>query len=316
MIHDDYINLYIQTRHYNTDKKIFFFKSSEIINYSYPLLLTVNKDVALKTLDKILFKKFEIILKPRRDIQMENKDNKGNLIDIIIPHSKTILSCPFCHKNFDESEFCYFSDLFEKNNSFLSLLNNNVELNNKEIPIILIANSKYFEVKENSYYNSNILFIETGKEMKIDKEINLFDCLEKFMEEDILENDNKWFCERCGIKQRSRRKMQIYKTPIYLIIQLKRFKYSNNIIARFFDKTKNETPVNYPEILDLKEYIFGGGKNNERYELYSFLLHLDNHYLAVCKNRGRWILYNDEKLYNYSFKQSKNTYLLFYKKIE
>ena len=26
-------------------------------------------------------------------------------------------------------------------------------------------------------------------------------------------------------------------------------------------------------------------------------MHLENHYISVCKNRGKWILYNDDKLY-------------------
>ena len=276
----------------------------------------MNKDVGLKTLEKILFKKFEIILKRGKDIQIENKDQNKNLIDIIIPHLKTISSCPFCYKSYAESELCNLSDLFEKNHSFLSLLNNNVELNNNDNPIIFIANSKYFEIKENYHYNSNILFIDSVKENKNDKEINLFDCLEKFREEEILDNDNKWFCERCKSKQRSRRKMQIYQISPYLIIQLKRFKYNNNIIAKFFDRTKNETLVNYPEYLDLKEYIVGETSNDAIYELYGYILHLDNHYIAICKNRGNWVLYNDERINIFSFKQSRNTYLLFYKKRE
>ena len=316
LISNNYINIYVQASYYNIDKKIFFIKSSEIINYSYPILLTVNKDVGLKTLEKILFKKFEIILKRGKDIQIENKDQNKNLIDIIIPHLKTISSCPFCYKSYAESELCNLSDLFEKNHSFLSLLNNNVELNNNDNPIIFIANSKYFEIKENYHYNSNILFIDSVKENKNDKEINLFDCLEKFREEEILDNDNKWFCERCKSKQRSRRKMQIYQISPYLIIQLKRFKYNNNIIAKFFDRTKNETLVNYPEYLDLKEYIVGETSNDAIYELYGYILHLDNHYIAICKNRGNWVLYNDERINIFSFKQSRNTYLLFYKKRE
>lgn len=316
IISDDYLDIYIQASYYNTDKKILFFKSSEIINYSYPILLTINKEVSLKTLETILYKKFEIILKNRREIQLENRDKNINLIDIIIPHNKKYPSCPFCYRRCENSELCKFSDLFEKNHSFMSLLNNNVELNNKEIPIILIANSKYYEVKENYIYNSNILFIEKDKETKIDREINLFDCLEKFREEDILDNDNKWFCERCKSKQKARRKMQIYQTSSYLIIQLKRFKYSNNIIAKFFDKTKNETNVYFPEKFDLKEYLFEEGKENSNYELYSYILHIDNHYIAICKNGGQWLIYNDSKIYNGSLKQSRNTYLLFYKKID
>ena len=315
IISDNYISLYFQASNYNKDKKLIFFKS-DIINYSYPILLSVSKDVSLQTLEKILYKKVEMLLKQNKDIHLENKDKKKNLIDIIIPHSKTISSCPFCHKKYEEKEFCYFSELLEKNATFLSLLVNNKELNSNLMPIIFIANSKYFEVKPNYNYNSNILFIEPDKSSKNDKEINLFDCLEKFREEDILDNDNKWFCERCNQKQKAKRKMQIYNTSPYLIIQLKRFNYNNNIFAKFFERTKNDTLVNYPEIIDLKEYIVGEGKNNSLYGLYAYILHLDNHYLALIKNSGNWILYNDDSLYSFSFKQSKNTYLLFYKKLE
>ena len=84
---------------------------------------------------------------------------------------------------------------------------------------------------------------------------------------------------------------------------------------KFLERTKNDTQVNFTEILDLKEYIIGEGRNDAKYELYCYILHMDDHYMALIKNRGRWILYNDDSLYDYSFKQSKNTYLLFYKKI-
>ena len=318
IVSDDYINIYVQASYYNKDKKLPFFKSSEIINYSYPILLNVSKDMSLQTLEKLLYRKFEVILKPKREIQQDikdNKDNKKSYIDIVIPHNKLTPVCPFCHKKSEESQFCIYSDLLEKNSTFISLLNNNNELNNDNITIIFIANSKYFEVNEKYNYNSNILFIEPGKDIKIDKEINLFDCLEKLREEDILDNDNKWLCERCNKKQRARRKIQIYQTPPYLIIQLQRFNYSNNIIMKFFERTKNDTQVNFTEILDLKEYIVGEGRNDAKYELYCYIVHLDDHYMAIIKNGGRWILYNDDSLYGCSFKQSKNTYLLFYKKI-
>ena len=73
--------------------------------------------------------------------------------------------------------------------------------------------------------------------------------------------------------------------------------------------------MNYTEILDLKEYVVGEGKDDSKYELYCFVIHLDNHYVSLIKNGGIWILYNDENLYRNSFRQSRNTYLLFYKKI-
>ena len=235
IVSDDYINIYFQASYYNYDKKILFFKSSEILNYSYPLLLNVSKDMSLQNLEQVLYRKFEVILNPTREKPKKKKDNnKKSYIDIIIPHSKLVSSCPFCQKSFEESQFCYYADLLEKNSSFLSLLNNNPELNDENIPIIFIANSKYFEVNYTFSYNSNALFIQPGKDLKIDKEINLFDCLEKFREEDILDNDNKWLCEKCKVKQKARRTIELYQTPPYLIIQLKRFNYSNNIIIKLF----------------------------------------------------------------------------------
>ena len=318
IVSDDYINIYFQASYYNNDKKLLFFKSSEILNYSYPILINVSKDISLQTLEKKLYKKFEIIINPNKDYKKgvkDNKDNKKSFIDIIIPHNKFFPSCFLCNKKCDESQFCNYSDLLEKNSSFLSLINNNSNFKNGNVPLIFIANSKYYEVNSNYTYNSNILFIEPGKDLKIDKEINLFDCLEKFREEDILDNDNKWFCERCKVKQKARKKIEIYQTPPYLIIQLKRFNYSNNIIMKFFERTKNDTQVNYTELLDLKEYVVGEGRNDSKYELYCFVIHSDNHYVSIIKNGGLWILYNDDSLYRNSFHQSRNTYLLFYKKI-
>ena len=323
LISDDYINIYSQASYYNFDKKIFFIKTSEIINYSYPVLLTVNKDVCLENLQTILFKKFEQILKSSREIyyierdKMKDKDNDKEIkkVEIVIPHSKTTSCCPFCGKNYEESELCQFSDLFKNNNTFSSLLNDNVELNNNtNFPIILAANSKYFEVKDNYNYKSNILYIGKDKDNKTDKEINLFDCIEKFSEEEILDNENKWHCERCDKLKKARKKIQIYKTPLYLIIQLKRFNYSNNMLYHLIERRKNDTQVIFPENLDLKEYVIGEGKDDAKYELYSYILHRENHYISACKNRGNWVLYDDDSLYNINFKQSRNTYLLFYKK--
>ena len=318
IISDDYINIYTQASYYNLEKKIFFIKTSEIINYSYPVLLSVNKDVYLETLNTIIYKKFEQILKSSREIYNIEKDkDKREIkkIEIIIPHSKTTSSCPFCGKSYEEDELCKFSDLFKNNKNFSSLLNNNLELNNNtSFPILLIANSKYFEIKENVAYNSNILFIGQEKENKIDKEINLFDCFEKFREEEVLDNENKWHCERCNKLKKARKRIQIYKTPLYLIIQLKRFNYSNNLFIHFIERKKNDTQINFPENLDLKEYIVGEGKDDAKYELYSYIMHKEDHYISACKNRGKWILYDDDSLYNISFKQSKYTYVLFYKK--
>jgi len=86
------------------------------------------------------------------------------------------------------------------------------------------------------------------------------------------------------------------------------------MLYHLIERRKNDTQVIFPENLDLKEYVIGEGKDDAKYELYSYILHRENHYISACKNRGNWVLYDDDSLYNINFKQSRNTYLLFYKK--
>ena len=114
-----------------------------------------------------------------------------------------------------------------------------------------------------------------------------------------------------------KKKIQIFRPPPYLIIQLKRFIYINNKFTKYFydDETqKIETLVIIPEILDLKDYVIGPDKNNSKYELYGNILHIENHYVAICKNEERWILFNDDNVKQFSFRQTRHSYLLFYKK--
>ena len=109
--------------------------------------------------------------------------------------------------------------------------------------------------------------------------------------------------------------IQIYKPPQYLIIQLKRFKYNNNIFTRYFERTKIDTFVKISKNLDLKDFVNDSDKNNSKYELYANILHFENHYKAVCKNGERWVLYDDDSCYKNDFPNDQNSYILFYKKI-
>ena len=307
-ISKDFVNIYVTANYYNMNNKIYFFKKYSLTTYSYPLLLTFKKIMVLEGLVQLLKNKFKNILN-LENINVE--EYSGNPIQIVIVHIKKSAPCFFCQKTADEAPFCLLENLFKKKLT-ISILKNEFY----DIPIFLAADSKYFQVKRKCFIN-NILFFNPDKEEETDNEnINIYDCLEKFREEELLEKDNKYFCERCKTQQIARKKIQIYKSPLYLIIQLKRFRYSNGIMAKFFDRTKIETFVEIPEFLDLKEYVLGPENNNSiMYELYGNILHDENHhYVAVCRNEDRWVLFNDDSLYRCAFPQHRNSYLLFYKK--
>ena len=54
---------------------------------------------------------------------------------------------------------------------------------------------------------------------------SVYDCLQRFSQEEMLSGEDKWFCSRCKQHVTALKKIQIYKLPEYLIIHLKRFSH-------------------------------------------------------------------------------------------
>lgn len=60
---------------------------------------------------------------------------------------------------------------------------------------------------------------------KMETVLSLLDLLEYFLAPEILEEDNCYFCERCGSLQRAERAIHVVTAPEYLILTLLRFSY-------------------------------------------------------------------------------------------
>ena len=147
-----------------------------------------------------------------------------------------------------------------------------------------------------------------------DREITLDDCFKKFTENEILDNNNKWYCEKCNMKKNASKRVLLWSTPKILIICLKRFKNNKKITNK----------ISFPkEGLDLKEYCIGYDKHDSKYELYGICNHTGNlyggHYYAYCKNiNSKWYEYNDERVREMNQNESvvtNNAYCLFYRKV-
>lgn len=314
LISSNYVSIYITATNYHNEEKNPFYKYifSKINNYSYPVHLAFEKNTSLENLNKTLKNKFKNILNYNlnNQNQIQNKNSLEDPIKIIILHYDKLSPCNLCNKTLEESRFCLLEDLLNKNYTVSDLSS---KINNFQIT--LVANSAIFYVHSKCFKNNVLYFNPENEENEDNEQINIYDCLEKFREEEILENENKWYCDNCKIQQTAKKKIQIFKSPQYLIIQLKRFKYNNNIFTKYFERTKIDTFVKISKNLDLKDFVNESDKNNSKYELYANILHIDNHYKAVCKNGERWVLYDDDSCYKNDFPNDKNSYILFYKKI-
>lgn len=59
-------------------------------------------------------------------------------------------------------------------------------------------------------------------------DVTLEDCLREFKQEETLDDDNMWYCNKCKEHVHATKTMELYRLPRVMIITLKRFKQSKS----------------------------------------------------------------------------------------
>ena len=305
-----YINIYLYPI---TTKKIegIFSSSEKDIILSYPIIISIKIDNSLEDLESLIIQKF---------IKFVNKEkNQKYEIQICFPHltkewgkfKYTDNRCPFCQKKIDSKKYCILI-----NKKFL--ISDLISKQSKQSPLILYVKSQNYKTDKEIYTGIPLFNEKSTAEIKNSRNsLSIYDAFDLFNKEELLEGDNQWYCNKCGTHRNAAKKIEIFKTPLYLIVQLKRFKNRSNII-RFIFGNKNTTYIDYKEVLNLKEFVVGSDKDKSVYDLYAITVHKEfmngGHYYAFCKNKGIWLTFDDEKVSLCENFVSKDAYLLFYKK--
>jgi ubiquitin C-terminal hydrolase len=192
--------------------------------------------------------------------------------------------------------------------------------------------SKEYSEIWNLFYGihvSEITNLETGKQINItpepylmidlpipsnNKNPNLLDCFNKYVEGEVLEGENGLYDETTGKKINIRKNIKFWSFPTILIISLKRF---NNF------SQKNQILVDFPlNNLNLSEYMIGYKKESYIYDLYAVCNHsgsvMGGHYTSFIKNsNGNWYHFNDQQVTQINDLNSiitSKAYCLFYRK--
>ena len=221
-------------------------------------------------------------------------------------------SCEFCGQN---CEYCLF---------------NPINLNDKMGKIIKkLKNERnllfYFEILFTNRINMrSIPFERETKKLILKKSsISIEDCFESFRTQEKLEKENAWYCPKCSKHQEAYKKMEIYRSPNILIVQLKRFKIkTTNAYLSMLQNKKNDCLIKFNFELNLSPFICGSNKymNENIYELYAISQHYGSlssgHYTALCKNKGKWYSFDDESVTKVTDDDivTKAAYLLFYRR--
>jgi ubiquitin carboxyl-terminal hydrolase 8 len=188
--------------------------------------------------------------------------------------------------------------------------------NNKEIMIMNMPITKLldailnFKLKScikcaNCNYISETLIREKIISLPITPTTNnLQDCLNEFEKGEILDDNNKWKCDKCHQYVNGYKWFNIQKYPKYMTFHLKRFINLNGTYS------KNNKIIEMPLTIKI---------NDNQYELRSYVYHSGNinggHYVDYTKFKNNYYLLNDSSISENNFNSKNNGYIFMYVKI-
>ena len=276
----------------------------DIKEYSYEDFLINVGENNLRELNKEFTEYFEI---------KESIPFKLHIINNV--PKKAQFACEFCNRS---CKYCLFNFKF---NESLENVKKSQKIKRPFLIYLEILNYSEKIFCENSMKTIN----EFKKDLMIkSKEITLYDCFEAFRTEEKLEKDNSWFCSKCKKNQEAFKKLEIYRAPNILIIQLKRFDCkSETMYEGLIKNKKNESLVVFPiENLDITKYVVEENSSKESvYDLCAISQHYGSlssgHYTAYCKNQNEWYNFDDERVTKVKDSNSiisKGAYILVFRK--
>ena len=159
------------------------------------------------------------------------------------------------------------------------------------------------------------------------KKTPLSACMEHFIKEEPLGEDDMWYCGKCKKHVPAKCSMNIWRAPPILILHLKRFSYSRSW------RDKIDVKIGYPlEDFDISPFIAEDAlfvdedsdlPKSTVYDLYAVVNHYGSmgggHYTAYAKHAesGSWHSYDDSicrPIDVSSVQESNAGYVLFYKR--
>lgn len=154
------------------------------------------------------------------------------------------------------------------------------------------------------------------RSQKKETSTSLLDCFKHFTTRETLSDDDLWYCPKCKVLKKATKKIDLWRLPKVLIVQLKRFNYT-----RYY-RDKIDLLVDCPiKDLDLSQYVQNPDeKANAKYNLIAVSNHMGGlgggHYTAHAKNMHdtKWHTFDDGYVSSVdeNYVISKSAYVVIY----
>lgn len=128
----------------------------------------------------------------------------------------------------------------------------------------------------------------------------VMDAVEKYLEEESLSGDERWYCEKCKQKVDASKKIDLWMLPPVLVLHLKRFEFD----PRTFRFQKIKALLSAPLSLDLSPLCPTKQRDGALYNVVCVANHIgqfgSGHYTATCRvgnaENGCWHYFDDERV--------------------
>lgn len=139
--------------------------------------------------------------------------------------------------------------------------------------------------------------VESFFDLSVDVEQNssLTSCLRSFSSTELLEKQDKFFCDSCCSLQEAERRMRVKQLPRILALHLKRFKY----VEQLGKYKKLSYRVVFPLELRLCNTSDDAEDPDRLYSLFAVVVHVGSgpnqgHYVSLIKSHDQWLLFDDD----------------------
>eukprot|EP01061_Rhynchopus_euleeides_P038059 TRINITY_DN65445_c0_g1_i1.p1 TRINITY_DN65445_c0_g1~~TRINITY_DN65445_c0_g1_i1.p1 ORF type:complete len:391 (+),score=90.56 TRINITY_DN65445_c0_g1_i1:268-1440(+) len=153
------------------------------------------------------------------------------------------------------------------------------------------AETKCLTCEERTFREEEFLSMSVD----VSQNVSLHTAIRNFAKGEMLNSDNKFYCNACRSLQEARRSMRLHRPPPVLSIHLKRFKYLDDV-GRY---CKLSCRVNFPSKLRLP---VEGPAGDEIYRLFAVVVHRGagpsmGHYICAARSKGSWAVFDDDIVY-------------------
>ena len=211
----------------------------------------------------------------------------------------------------------------DKNSQMLKIPNDNDEITQIQ-SLLKKGYAFYLQIYTPSEYNNLKLkkVLNTCCTIQGDRTTPTLDnCLETFCATEKLGEHDKWYCKNCKKHTQAYKKMELFYLPKLLVIHLKRFESEGSSYRGYRCYDKNGEVIDFPiNNFDISQFVVGPQRKGIKYDLYAVSQHYGGcgggHYTAICKNFGKWYVYNDSSVHAASENDivSSAAYVLFYRR--